>query len=80
MSDNDGSTQNKSINKCKVLIIGAGMAGLSAANHLIKNGFDSFKILEARNRVGGRIVSIDLGKQQKVCYCCYVSVKISNWN
>ncbi|XP_055848969.1 peroxisomal N(1)-acetyl-spermine/spermidine oxidase [Episyrphus balteatus] len=50
-------------NKVKVLIIGAGMAGLSAANHLLQNGIDSFKILEARGRIGGRIVSIPLAQQ-----------------
>lgn len=50
--------------KCKVLIIGAGMAGLSAANHLIKNGLNDFKILEARSRIGGRIISIEMGKQK----------------
>ncbi|XP_054289865.1 peroxisomal N(1)-acetyl-spermine/spermidine oxidase-like isoform X1 [Macrosteles quadrilineatus] len=44
--------------KCKIIIIGAGMAGLSAANHLIKNGESDFVVLEARKRVGGRIVSI----------------------
>ncbi|GBP00766.1 Spermine oxidase [Eumeta japonica] len=36
------------------------MAGLAAANHLIKNGVDDFKILEARKRIGGRIVAIPL--------------------
>lgn len=50
--------------KCRVLIIGAGMAGLSAANHLIKNGLNDFKILEARSRIGGRIISIEMGKQK----------------
>lgn len=40
------------------------MAGLSAANHLIKNGVTDFKILEARGRIGGRIVSIDIGAQK----------------
>ncbi|XP_047105662.1 spermine oxidase [Schistocerca piceifrons] len=45
-------------NRCKILIIGAGMAGLSAAHHLVKNGVTDFKILEARRRIGGRIVSI----------------------
>jgi len=44
--------------KCKIIIIGAGMAGLSAANHLIKNGMSDFVVLEARKRIGGRIVSI----------------------
>lgn len=40
------------------------MAGLSAANHLLKNGVTDFKILEARGRIGGRIVSIDIGAQK----------------
>ncbi|XP_061389698.1 peroxisomal N(1)-acetyl-spermine/spermidine oxidase-like [Musca vetustissima] len=48
----------------KVIIIGAGMAGLSAANHLLQNGCDSFCILEARGRIGGRIVSIPLAHQK----------------
>lgn len=47
---------------CKVLIIGAGMAGLSAANHLLKNAEPDFLIAEARSRVGGRIVSTTVGK------------------
>lgn len=48
----------------RVVILGAGMAGLSAANHLIKNGFTDFKILEARGRIGGRIVSVDMNSQK----------------
>lgn len=31
----------------KVVIVGAGAAGLSAAHHLIENGFDNVVILEA---------------------------------
>ncbi|EDW59713.2 peroxisomal N(1)-acetyl-spermine/spermidine oxidase [Drosophila virilis] len=64
-SGGTGSTQSSSTN-VKVLIIGAGMAGLSAANHLLQNGCDDFLIVEARGRVGGRIVSIPLGNNQKV--------------
>lgn len=48
--------------KCKIIIVGAGMAGLSAANHLIKNGCSDFIVLEGRKRIGGRIVSIKVGK------------------
>ncbi|TMW40269.1 hypothetical protein DOY81_014651, partial [Sarcophaga bullata] len=48
----------------KVIIIGAGMSGLSAANHLVQNGCDNFCILEGRGRIGGRIVSIPLGQQK----------------
>lgn len=61
MSENETKQAPK---EHKVIIIGAGMAGLSAANHLIKNGVDDFRILEARNRIGGRIVSIDIGTQK----------------
>nr|XP_053642852.1 spermine oxidase-like isoform X2 [Cherax quadricarinatus] len=52
-TDNDAHTS-------KIIIIGAGMAGLSAANHLLKNNIDDFVILEARNRVGGRIIAITI--------------------
>lgn len=50
--------------KCNVLIVGGGMAGLSAAYHLQKNGFDDFILLEARRRIGGRIIQIDIGNEK----------------
>ncbi len=40
--------------KPKILIIGAGIAGLAACNFLSKHGFD-VTILEARERIGGRV-------------------------
>ena len=40
--------------KGKVIIVGAGAAGLSAANLLENSGVD-YQILEATNRFGGRI-------------------------
>lgn len=46
----------------KVIIIGAGMAGVAAGNYLATKGFQDFVILEATDRVGGRIWSVDLGK------------------
>lgn len=39
----------------KIIIIGAGMAGLSAAQHLADLGHTDILVLEAKNRVGGRI-------------------------
>ncbi len=38
----------------EVLVIGAGIAGLTAARHLILDGYD-VAVLEARDRIGGRI-------------------------
>ena len=39
-----------------VIVIGAGMAGLAAANNLNENGYDVI-VLEAQDRVGGRILT-----------------------
>lgn len=53
-----------------VLIIGAGASGCAAAIKLIDNRFTSVHILEAENRIGGRIDTrpfaanvIDMGAQ-----------------
>lgn len=43
-----------------ILIIGGGLAGLTAARLLHRAGID-FLLLEARNRLGGRILSADAG-------------------
>lgn len=48
--------------KCNILIVGAGMAGLSAANHLLKNQETDFLIVEARGRIGGRIIATKIGE------------------
>jgi len=52
----------------KVIVVGAGMAGIAAAKRLKENGFDVV-VLEARDRIGGRMntstnpsgTTIDLG-------------------
>ncbi|MPV57823.1 amine oxidase [Burkholderia sp. HI2761] len=44
-----------------VAIIGAGLAGLTAARDLKRAGCTSFVVLEARDRVGGRTYNHDLG-------------------
>lgn len=51
----------------KVAIIGAGIAGISAAEHLTRNGFTDFKIIEASDRIGGRIWTLEIdGKDLRV--------------
>ena len=51
-----------SINKYQVAIIGAGMSGLSAAVQLVESGISNIIVLEADNRIGGRIHTIQFRK------------------
>ena len=41
-----------------VLIVGGGLAGLTVAHRIHRKGID-FHLLEARSRLGGRILSVD---------------------
>src|SRR5512136_1784331 len=47
--------------RVRVVIIGAGLAGLAAAGELHRAGAD-VRVLEARNRVGGRVWSMPFGE------------------
>ncbi|KAJ0183318.1 hypothetical protein K1T71_001294 [Dendrolimus kikuchii] len=58
--ENINSSKPCDTNKFNIIIIGCGMAGLSAANYFLKNGMEDFLILEARKRIGGRIISIPM--------------------
>jgi monoamine oxidase len=49
------------ISKPKVVILGAGLAGLAAAYELTKKNYE-VTILEARNRIGGRVFSYEIDK------------------
>ncbi len=53
------------IPKPKVIIIGSGLAGLAAGYKLSKSGID-VTILEARNRIGGRVFSFEIDKAEKL--------------
>ncbi|KAK0162744.1 hypothetical protein PV327_006496 [Microctonus hyperodae] len=50
----------------KVVIVGAGPAGIAAATRLLENGFTDITILEAENRIGGRIHSVKLDNDYMV--------------
>lgn len=46
----------------RVLILGGGMAGITAARTLHDQGIDDFIVLEARHEVGGRMLSHTFGE------------------
>uniref|UniRef100_A0A8C2NSJ7 Amine oxidase domain-containing protein n=1 Tax=Capra hircus TaxID=9925 RepID=A0A8C2NSJ7_CAPHI len=45
----------------RVVVIGAGLAGLAAAKALLEQGFTDVTVLEASSRIGGRVQSVKLG-------------------
>lgn len=54
----------------RIVIIGCGASGTAAATKLMSNGFENIQILEAENRIGGRVNTVkfddylvDLGAQ-----------------
>ncbi len=46
----------------RVVIIGAGIAGLSCAKYLIENNIHDFVIVEAHDQIGGRCQTIQVCK------------------
>ncbi len=56
-----GKTKNRRRRRrADVIVVGAGLAGLTAAREVLRNG-RSVLILEARNRVGGRTLNHNIG-------------------
>ncbi|MFT3661638.1 MAG: FAD-dependent oxidoreductase [Gordonia sp. (in: high G+C Gram-positive bacteria)] len=58
--DVEGILMNDDVVTCDVVVVGAGITGLVAADVLGRAGL-SVRCLEARDRVGGRVESVDVG-------------------
>jgi monoamine oxidase len=59
------ATRRRRAKRVDVVVVGAGLAGLTAARELAKSG-KSVVVLEANSRVGGRTLNHDLGDGQVV--------------
>lgn len=46
----------------RIVIVGSGAAGVAAATKLLSNGFRNVTVLEAENRIGGRINTVPFGE------------------
>ena len=59
-----GASRNSSARTIggKIIIIGAGIAGLAAATKLLESGVNDLVVIEARNRTGGRLNTIPFRK------------------
>ncbi|XP_055838192.1 spermine oxidase-like [Episyrphus balteatus] len=49
------------MNTARIVIIGAGTSGIAAATKLLELGFQKVLVIEAENRIGGRIHTIPFG-------------------
>jgi monoamine oxidase len=49
------------VKRADVVVVGAGISGLTAARRLVQAGVRSVVVLEANDRVGGRTVNLDAG-------------------
>ena len=56
-----GSVDAPALQDERIVIVGAGVAGLAAADELRVRGFENVVLLEARDRVGGRIWTSSIG-------------------
>ena len=63
----DSATQQSSsvMADYKVIIVGAGMAGCAAGKALMEGGMNDFLILEATDRIGGRVNTMKIGTDGK---------------
>jgi squalene-associated FAD-dependent desaturase len=65
---------NSPIPKAKAIVLGGGLAGMSAAWHLRHAGFD-VHLFEARSKLGGRAGSfVDASTGQTIDYCQHVGM------
>ncbi|XP_015175695.1 PREDICTED: spermine oxidase-like [Polistes dominula] len=46
----------------RIVIVGAGPSGIAAASKLYENGFENILILEAQDRIGGRVYTTQFGE------------------
>lgn len=56
------SLGKKSKEDARIVIIGAGPSGIASASKLFENGFKNVTILEAEDRIGGRVYTTKFGE------------------
>jgi polyamine oxidase len=61
----------------RVIVIGAGIAGLTVANALVHAGIDC-RVLEARDRIGGRLHTVDLAGVEADMGASWIHMPIGN--
>lgn len=65
----------------RVVVVGAGFAGVAAAAVLREGGVEDVVVLEAQERAGGRVKTVTFGKShgglERTTHCILVSLLLS---
>lgn len=77
MADFEEHAGQKIKNDVRIVIVGAGVAGIAAAQTLAKAGFRNVTILEAMNRIGGRVYTCDIGERKFSLYQTPISTNVA---
>lgn len=64
----------------RIVVIGAGLAGLAAARSLLENGFTHVTVLEASDCIGGRVLSVQHGETASLLSLKHITCTIINNN
>ena len=56
-----GGEEEETELSCDILVLGAGMAGISAARRLRERGVEDVVVVEATDRIGGRVKDLQFG-------------------
>jgi len=65
---------SRRMDKLQVVVVGAGAAGLAAAARLMEHGVRNVVILEAEDRMGGRIHTTLFGKHFLLLYFYFTTL------
>lgn len=61
----------------RIVVIGAGLAGLAATKILLENGFTDVTVLEASDHIGGRVYSVQHGERTRHCFLSSIVDKVT---
>lgn len=61
LSGINGKVAKSDEDEPRIVIIGGGLAGITALTELLDNGYKNVILLEAQNRIGGRVETVPFG-------------------
>lgn len=68
-----------SADSVRIIIVGSGPSGLAAGTRLLANGFNNLTILEAEDRIGGRLYGKEFGEHCPALNGGKITGQIKNW-